>query len=38
MKLLLRAMAPVALALAGSGCWLGGLLGGFMTHTSFLSL
>lgn len=38
MKLLLRAMAPVALALAVSGCSLGGLLGGGKTPTTLLTL
>jgi cholesterol transport system auxiliary component len=38
MKLLLRAVAPVALALAVGGCSLGGLLGGGKTPTTLLTL
>ncbi len=38
MKLLLRALAPVALAIAIGGCSLGGLLGGGKSPTTLLTL
>ena len=38
MKLLLRAIAPVALAIAVGGCSLGGLLGGGKAPTTLLTL